>query len=532
MGILKKKVSEMPQVGDILKFIVYGYDASTGKSAKANMEQLRGNVGKTPVITMTVKSIDYGQPPTVTKSGTDENVGFDIGIPKGKDGERPELRKSVLGIEWKFESEAADAWKLLIPLSDLKMRLSDLTEAEIEELQQPALEASQRMDDYLYKQKQEVDELKSDLTDAIDSANDTADHPAIIGDDGYWYKWNKQAQTYDKTTHFSKGDPFTIAKNYGSIAEMEADHDNPDVPVGSFVAIVSNIEDDDNAKIYIKTEVGFDFWIDMSGARGFTGKTPQFFVGTVNTGAAGTTVSVSITEDGVDPQGNPRYRINMTIPRGDNGKGPIVMPNGNYGNWDETAGQYVDSGVNAAATVNLEDVPVTFTEAAERATISSGDTVPVLFGKIKKWFSDFGSLAWKNKVDYTADIDNLPTLQEVFTIGGGLAMSAAKVLSATGNMPVVTANANTSAVRNTIYNVTTQYTSGRTFTITAENLSSGDGFIVMAYGNTPITFTASGSTIVKCDGYDDVTPEASKYIVYTVQKIANVIVVNRAKYAA
>ncbi len=45
MAINKVKVSDRPKVGNIGDFEVLGVDKATGKSAKADMEQLRGNVG-------------------------------------------------------------------------------------------------------------------------------------------------------------------------------------------------------------------------------------------------------------------------------------------------------------------------------------------------------------------------------------------------------------------------------------------------------------------------------------------------------
>ena len=95
---------------------------------------------------------------------------------------------------------------------------------------------------------------------------------------------------------------------------------------------------------------------------------------------------------------------------GPQGKPLIVLENGNYGNWDESLGIYVDSGVLAAATVDIEGVPVTFTEAALRENILSEETIPTVFGKIKKWFSSLKALAFKDKVDYTTDIDNTPII--------------------------------------------------------------------------------------------------------------------------
>ena len=67
-----------------------------------------------------------------------------------------------------------------------------------------------------------------------------------------------------------KGEPFRIVKNYASIEEMEADKSN-DVSVGQFVAIISNVDDEDNAKVYIKTENGYQFVVEMSGKQGVQG---------------------------------------------------------------------------------------------------------------------------------------------------------------------------------------------------------------------------------------------------------------------
>jgi hypothetical protein len=104
--------------------------------------------------------------------------------------------------------------------------------------------------------------------------------------------------------------------------------------------------------------------------------------------------------------------VDTTLPsRGEQGKGPIVLANGNYGNWNDDTSQYEDSGVEAAATVDLDGVGVAFTEATSKATIASGETIPVIFGKIKKWFSSFGALAWKSSIDYTStDITNKPDI--------------------------------------------------------------------------------------------------------------------------
>jgi hypothetical protein len=56
-----------------------------------------------------------------------------------------------------------------------------------------------------------------------------------------------------------------------------------------------------------------------------------------------------------------------------------------------------------------QNTTVTFDEASNRATINTGESLVVLFGKLKKWFTDFGSLAWKSAVSWSTDITGKPT---------------------------------------------------------------------------------------------------------------------------
>lgn len=155
---------------------------------------------------------------------------------------------------------------------------------------------------------------------AAANANDTAEHSTYIGTDHYVYKWNKTAQAYDKTDIYCKGDAFSIKKVYASVANMEADKSNPDITEGDFVLVnTGDVEDPDNAKLYVKADGDFEFLVDMSGAIGFTGKTPQFSMGTVTTLEAGASAIVTVSDDGTDSDGNPKYKINFAIPRGNPG---------------------------------------------------------------------------------------------------------------------------------------------------------------------------------------------------------------------
>lgn len=69
-----------------------------------------------------------------------------------------------------------------------------------------------------------------------------------------------------------KGDPFTIAKVYDSVEAMNRGYATDGVPVGGFVAIeTGDVNDEDNAKLYIKGATAYEYLTDLSGAQGLTG---------------------------------------------------------------------------------------------------------------------------------------------------------------------------------------------------------------------------------------------------------------------
>lgn len=73
-----------------------------------------------------------------------------------------------------------------------------------------------------------------------------------------------------------KGDPFTVAKVYESVEAMNAGFATDNVPEGGFVIIdTGNVEDDDNAKLYVKGITEYSFITDLSGATGIKGEAGQ-----------------------------------------------------------------------------------------------------------------------------------------------------------------------------------------------------------------------------------------------------------------
>lgn len=194
---------------------------------------------------------------------------------------------------------------------------------------------------------------------AADNANDTAEHPTYIGQDHYVYKWNKTTSSYDKTDIYTKGDAFSIKKVYASVAGLEADANNTGIAEGDFVLVnTGDVENPDNAKLYVKAKsdagvYSYEFLVDMSGAIGFTGKTPQFSMGTISTLEAGSSATATVSEDGVDSDGNPKYKINFAIPRGN--PGAPFNPVGQYDTLELLQAAIPDgSGVNGMIAVGTE----------------------------------------------------------------------------------------------------------------------------------------------------------------------------------
>lgn len=71
----------------------------------------------------------------------------------------------------------------------------------------------------------------------------------------------------------TKGDGFEIKKTYSSVAEMNESYDIDDVPLYGFVLInTGNVDDEENARLYVKGDTAYQFLTDLSGAQGIRGE--------------------------------------------------------------------------------------------------------------------------------------------------------------------------------------------------------------------------------------------------------------------
>nr|DAP85260.1 MAG TPA: protein of unknown function (DUF5401) [Caudoviricetes sp.] len=188
-----------------------------------------------------------------------------------------------------------------------------------QELSRTSKEESREIAETLREQseadrKSEYIKVISETNAAKDLALDVANHPNYVGTDFYVYQWNLSTQSYNKSNICLRPEAFNIFRTFSSILEMNDNKDS--VPEGKFVVINGDVEIEDTGKLYVRTSIGFDYLVDMSGMRGFTGKTPQFTMGNVITINPDLPASVSLSEVGFDNNGNPIYSINISVPKG------------------------------------------------------------------------------------------------------------------------------------------------------------------------------------------------------------------------
>lgn len=137
-----------------------------------------------------------------------------------------------------------------------------------------ALEAANKANEAADKANQAVEEIEGIVDDAIaatDKAEEIASNPPKIVDNDWWI-YNYDTKQYVNTGIAAIGDAFTYKKEYPSVEAMEADWGTADVKLGEYVLINTNdVEDPDDAKVYLKTQEGWKFIVDLSGVQGIQG---------------------------------------------------------------------------------------------------------------------------------------------------------------------------------------------------------------------------------------------------------------------
>lgn len=137
-----------------------------------------------------------------------------------------------------------------------------------------ALEAANKANEAADKANQAVTDIEGIVDDAVaatDKAEEIVSNPPKIVD-GDWWIYDYDTKQYVNTGIAAIGDAFTYKKEYPSVEAMEADWGTADVKLGEYVLINTNdVEDPDDAKVYLKTQNGWKFIVDLSGMQGIQG---------------------------------------------------------------------------------------------------------------------------------------------------------------------------------------------------------------------------------------------------------------------
>ena len=267
-----------------------------------------------------------GIKPSINANGNWEIDGKDLGV--AAKGKTPQFRGGTMGIEVSYDD--GKTWTQAVAYTDMNPDLTALVEAYTKVIQGEAgrvnaetarVEAEKARVAAENKRETDFSASKKACDDATAKANSTYSHPPYVDKDGYYYKWNVTTSSYNKTDVNLTGKAFQIKKVFASVSAMNATDVNTFAENDFILINTANVEDADNAKLYVVAlnEQGHKFYsylVDMSGFRGFTGKTPQFLIGNVTTLAEDAEATATVSASGTDTAGNPVYKLNLGIPRG------------------------------------------------------------------------------------------------------------------------------------------------------------------------------------------------------------------------
>lgn len=140
-------------------------------------------------------------------------------------------------------------------------------------------------------------------------------------------------------------------------------------------------------------------------------------------------------------------------------------------------------GLGKVPNVATNDQTPTFTEAAVRENITSGEKLSTLFGKIRKWFSDLKTVAFSGSYNDLNDKPSIPSVGNgTITITQNGATKGSFTTNQSGNATIALTDTNTQTVTGVKGNAESSYRTGNV-NLTPANIGALPSSYVV-YGNT------------------------------------------------
>lgn len=497
MAIISTRVNELPVAQDITRFEIPGFDLVTNAGAKATMSTLKGDKGDAPNISVTMVALPYGSTPTVTKTGTNENPSFQIGFPLAQNGKTPMFQTTTEYIQYRFD--VSEPWQNLIAVDDIRLHYSDLSDADKQEIMQPALTAATTANEAAARANTAAANAE-DATGYVDSK--LADYATKD-----FVNSSIQSMAANRVTYDAAGNAFPTRNSllsatvvyFGGVAYTPSQHDYATI-----------IADEAAPTPYTGGQTRLEFdgtnWVWQEGVneRPFTAAENA----AIGSGITSDIVQKIVTTDGVQTiSGTKTFTQKITgsitgdagsvmgkvpandtnVPEGD--KMPI------YGWSDATS----TGGALTADIIRLLHLP-----SAPNLTDYWSNSIITA--------DQYGQLAAITNANFLADISNRFENRQVQTLveDGRSALSMAKGVT---------------------YYYTTEQTGG--VTVSINDLTPGSYYELLVFGNTPITW--SGVTVFEAKNIDSSSatpmPISGGFIYYCVRVLQNnTIWMNASRY--